>query len=52
MGAAISSLLSSGVSVKMITGDSQETGEAIGECGSVKIIHIRENSEHVREAIS
>jgi Ca2+-transporting ATPase len=32
VGVAISTLLESGVSVKMITGDARDTGEAIGRC--------------------
>ena len=32
---AVSTLLKSGINVKMITGDARETGEAIGVAGSV-----------------
>lgn len=34
VGVAITTLLESGVSVKMITGDARDTGEAIGGCGN------------------
>lgn len=34
VGMAVSILMESGVSVKMITGDARDTGEAIGGCGS------------------
>lgn len=33
VGVAVSTLLESGVDVKMITGDARDTGEAIGGCG-------------------
>ena len=32
VGMAVSTLLESGVDVKMITGDARDTGEAIGRC--------------------
>ena len=34
VGVAVATLIESGVSVKMITGDARDTGEAIGGCGS------------------